>query len=74
MLHHSYLLHSYLLLGDLPKRHMWGVFHISFIGFPKLNIVFSVTIFTLGFRLFFNLLQINYNKNYQLFVFIIVSV
>jgi hypothetical protein len=33
-----------------------------------------VTIFTLGFRLFFNLLQINYNKNYQLFVFIIVSV
>jgi hypothetical protein len=37
---------------------MWGVFHISFIGFSKLNIVL-VTIFTLGFRLFFILLQIN---------------
>jgi hypothetical protein len=25
----------------LPKRHMWGVFHISFIGFSKLNIVLA---------------------------------
>jgi hypothetical protein len=24
---------SYLTLRDLPKRHMWGVFHISDIGF-----------------------------------------
>jgi hypothetical protein len=28
-------------LGDLPKRHMWGVFHINFIGFSKLNIVLA---------------------------------
>jgi hypothetical protein len=41
VLHHSYLLPSYLLLGDLPKRHMWGVFHRSFIGFSKLNIVLA---------------------------------
>ncbi len=24
---------SYFILGDLPKRHMWGVFHTSCIGF-----------------------------------------
>jgi hypothetical protein len=41
---------------------MWGVFHLNFIGFSKLNIVFSVTSFTLVFRLFFNLLQINFLK------------
>jgi hypothetical protein len=39
--HHSWILPSYLLLGDLPKRHMWGVLHISFIGFSKLNIVLT---------------------------------
>jgi hypothetical protein len=37
VLHHSYLLPSYLFLGLFPKRHMWGVFHISFLGFSKLN-------------------------------------
>jgi hypothetical protein len=26
---------------DLPKRDMWGVLHISFIGFSKLNIVLA---------------------------------
>jgi hypothetical protein len=31
----------------------------SFIGFSKTQHSFSVTSFTLGFRLFFNLLQIN---------------
>jgi hypothetical protein len=27
--------------GDLPKRHMWGVFHISYIGFSWLHIVLA---------------------------------
>ncbi len=39
---------------------MWGVFYRSFIGFSELNIVLAWQVFTLGFRLFFNLLQINY--------------
>jgi hypothetical protein len=26
---------------NLPTRHMWGVFHTSFIGFSKLNIVLA---------------------------------
>ncbi len=39
VLHHSYLLPSSFLLGDLPNRHMWGVFHRSYIGFSWLHIV-----------------------------------
>jgi hypothetical protein len=35
------LLPSYLHLGDLPKRHMWGVVHISYIGFSRLHIVLA---------------------------------
>jgi hypothetical protein len=66
----------------LPKRHMWGVFHIRYIGFFRRFAYaahvgcfsyklfrlfltphsFSVTIFTLGFRLFFILLQIKSNQ------------
>jgi hypothetical protein len=27
--------------GESSKRHMWGVFYVSFIGFSKLNIVLA---------------------------------
>jgi len=27
--------------GDLPRRHMWGIFHISYIGFSCLYIVLA---------------------------------
>jgi hypothetical protein len=42
--------HPYLFLcifpspfpfGDLPRRHMWGIFHISYIGFSCLYIVLA---------------------------------
>jgi hypothetical protein len=37
--HHSKILPSSFLLGGLPKRHMWKVFHINYIGFSWLHIV-----------------------------------
>jgi hypothetical protein len=65
------LLHSFsIFFGPSKKkekkknhwRHMWGVFEISWIGFYNTILTphsFSVTLFTLGFRLFFIQLQIN---------------
>ena len=41
VLHHFYFLPSFFLLGVLPKRHMWGVSHIRYIGFSWLHIVLA---------------------------------
>ncbi len=45
---------------------MWGVFHISFIGFSKLNIVLTWQVLPSVFTFFLNLLQINLKIMWQI--------
>ena len=54
VLHHSYLLPSSFLLGDLPKRHMWGVFHRSYIGCSWLHIVVAWHFLPSDFTFFYS--------------------
>ena len=53
--------HPYLFLcifpspfpfGDLPRRHMWGIFHISYIGFSCLYIVLAWHFLSSAFAFF----------------------
>jgi hypothetical protein len=58
---------------NLPKRHMWGVFHISFLGFSKLNIVLAWQFLLSASAFFFILLQINLTWTHRFSPFFLLS-